>query len=128
MAARTCTAPTSAGRPCRANAQADRACCFIHDPAREAERAEARRRGGEAKATATRVTKYWLAVGSAIQPGDLPALLRGAALAVASGKLEPGRAVALATVARASIAIREAIEIEARLAKLEAANDEGRTS
>ena len=41
----TCQAKTQSGQPCRAPADASGFCAF-HDPARAAERAEGRRRGG----------------------------------------------------------------------------------
>jgi hypothetical protein len=45
-ARRTCAAVHADGRPCGAGPQLDRAFCFVHDPERAAEVAEARRLGG----------------------------------------------------------------------------------
>ena len=41
-----CAAPTGAGQPCRAGPQRERPFCFVHDPERAAEAAEARKLGG----------------------------------------------------------------------------------
>jgi hypothetical protein len=43
---RTCAAARADGRPCGAGPQFDRAFCFVHDPERAAEAAEARTLGG----------------------------------------------------------------------------------
>lgn len=43
---RTCAAVRADGRPCGAGPQLDRAFCFVHDPERAAEAAEARTLGG----------------------------------------------------------------------------------
>jgi hypothetical protein len=43
---RTCLAVRADGRPCGAGPQLDRAFCFVHDPERAAEAAEARTLGG----------------------------------------------------------------------------------
>ena len=42
-----CTAKTAKGEPCRANAGKDSEFCFLHDPARGGEAAQARKKGGE---------------------------------------------------------------------------------
>ena len=43
---RTCAAVRADGRPCGAGPQLDRDFCFVHDPERAAEAADARRLGG----------------------------------------------------------------------------------
>lgn len=49
MTANKCQATTQDGTPCQAYAVAGSDYCFHHDPARAAERREARRRGGRAR-------------------------------------------------------------------------------
>lgn len=41
-----CKARTQSGQPCRMNADKKSGYCFAHNPARAAERAQARKRGG----------------------------------------------------------------------------------
>lgn len=43
---RSCQATAADGRPCRAGPQRDRPFCFVHDPERAEEAAEARKLGG----------------------------------------------------------------------------------
>ena len=43
---RTCAAVTGDGRPCRAGPQHERPFCFVHDPERASDAAEARKLGG----------------------------------------------------------------------------------
>jgi hypothetical protein len=63
----------------------------------------------------------WASRGEQIEPGDLPALLRATLLDVRSGAVEPGVATAIAALAKASVAVSQDLELEARLARLEAA-------
>jgi hypothetical protein len=46
MVVRHCTATTSDGRPCQAAPLVDGTFCYLHDPAKASEAAEARRLGG----------------------------------------------------------------------------------
>lgn len=46
MVRRTCTVVRADGRPCGATPQRDRPICFVHDPERAADAADARRLGG----------------------------------------------------------------------------------
>jgi len=54
-----------------------------------------------------------------LSPADLQSILGGVLRDVVEGRLEPGVATAAATVSRALVAIRQAVELEARLAELE---------
>src|SRR5579859_5153879 len=52
-----CAAAKRDGRPCTARPLSDSAFCFGHDPQKAAERAAARRRGGQGRSTAVRAGK-----------------------------------------------------------------------
>jgi hypothetical protein len=116
-----CTAPTQSGEPCKSFAISERGFCVSHDPEYQARKHEGSRRGGEAKANARRAAKQWAAIGREIDQADLPAVLRAAIAAVWEGPLEPSQASAIATLAKTSVAITNEIELEARIAALEAA-------
>ena len=115
------------GSPCSAAPQSANAYCLWHDPARAADRAEWRRRGGQGRSHLSRAGKRIPKTHRDVQE----ALLRALA-AVEAGELEPARATALATLARAFLAVAEAGELEARLTELErraeAAAGTGRTA
>ncbi len=119
MPRRQCTAPTQAGPRCRADALPGEDLCFTHSPRVKAERADARRRGGQAKSNAARAAKMWAAVGREIPDSDLPALLKAAMLDVRAGKIEPAVATALATLAKAAVQLHADIELEHRIEVLE---------
>lgn len=100
-----CTAPTQTGEPCKSFAISERGFCVSHDPEYQARKHEGSRRGGEAKANARRAAKQWATIGREIDQADLPAVLRAA----------------IATLAKTSVSITNEIELEERLARLEAA-------
>ncbi len=112
---------TQTGEPCKSFAISERGFCVSHDPAYQARKHEGSRRGGEAKANARRAAKQWAAIGREIDQADLPAVLRAAIAAVWEGTLEPSQASAIATLAKTSVSITNDIELEERLARLEAA-------
>lgn len=104
------------GAPCSAQPQPGSPWCLWHDPAREAERATWRRQGGRGKANVVRAAKRL--------PQDvkdtLGVLLRTLGRLEAD-EIEPGRAHAIASVARAIVTAHETASLEARLEALEAA-------
>ncbi len=114
------------GSPCSAQPRAG-GYCLWHDPAGAADRAEWRRRGGQGRSHLSRAGKRAPKTHRDVQE----ALLRAMA-GVEAGELEPARATALATLARAFLAVAEAGELEARLTELErraeAAAGTGRTA
>ena len=117
-----CKGTNVAGEPC--GAQAIRAgWCAWHDPERQPEMAEARRRGGQAKSNRARARKRLES--TAKTPAELQGVLGDAIDKVLTGAIEPGVANAVASLARASVAIREAANLEERLQALEAANNIG---
>jgi hypothetical protein len=92
-----------------------------HDPEHADQRAEGQRKGGEARANARRAAKQWTAIGEQLTPADLPAILRACMFSVKSGTLEPSQAQAIGGLAKTSVSITSEIELEARIAALEAA-------
>ncbi len=114
-----CTATNAAGERC--GAQAIRAgFCPWHDPERQEEMAEARRKGGKAKSNRARARKQLTS--TAMTPAELEGVIGLTITQVLAGAKAPGIGNAVAALARASIAIREATELEERLAALEAAS------
>lgn len=115
-----CQATTKNGQPCQATAGPD-GFCFWHSPARAADRAEARHKGG--KARHGRAIRHIIedAPPAALQtPEDALTVLEHA-LSVALA-LEPSHAQvrSLVSVALAALKVREVGELEQRLAALEA--------
>lgn len=101
------------GQPCRAFALAS-GYCFSHDPARQAEREAAHRRGGFNSSKVARLKRL-------IPERLLPvyALLEQALGEVHEGRLDPKRANAMASLARAMVSVLTAGEMEERLRRLE---------
>jgi hypothetical protein len=111
-----CVATTKAGEPCKARAQPGSTFCLAHDPARIADLAEWRRKGGEGKRTANRLAKKLPR-----EARDVLDTLAGALAAVERGEMAPPVAHALATLARAWGAIYETAEVDRRIGELETA-------
>lgn len=121
MAREQCSATRADGHPCTAWALPGRGLCIAHDADYRATHKAASRKGGRNKSTQARAAKQWAAVGREIDQGDLPAMLRAAIAAVWEGTLEPSQASAIATLAKTSVALTHDLELEERLARLEAA-------
>lgn len=119
-----CTATTQGGVACNAQAWKDGLCRW-HHPSLAAERKEWSRKGGEGRSNASRARKAL--------PRDLrdtlDALYR-VLHGVEEGTVEPARANAVATVARAICAVQEVGDFERRLGELEsrAGLTDGRTA
>lgn len=122
MAAK-CSSLTASGKPCKGKPLPGRPYCLSHDPEMAEARREGSRRGGESRATARRVAKQWTAAGEVLSSDDLPAMLRGAMIAVLQGTLEPSQANAIATLAKASVTITNEIELVERIEALERAGE-----
>lgn len=110
-----CAGTRRDGQPCHAVAVTAEHC-FVHDPARAADREAARRRGGRNSSKIVRLH------------GLLPPRLRpvfekleSALSEVHDGKLSPRTALAMAAVARALVSVLQAGEMEERLRQIEAA-------
>ncbi len=80
--------------------------------------AEARRKGSKAKSNRARARKQLTS--TAMTPAELEGVIGLTITQVLAGAKAPGIGNAGAALARASIAIREATELEERLAALEA--------
>jgi len=105
------------GEPCSAAAWRDGQCRW-HHPDLEAERTEGRRRGGEHRSNRARAKKGM--VDAALTAAELQGCVSAALKGVLAGKIEPGVGNAVANLARAAVAVREATELEERLTELEA--------
>jgi hypothetical protein len=114
-----CAAQKHDGTACRARAARGSAYCLSHDPARAAQLAEARRKGGQGKAAKRRAMKELEE--RALSAAAFGGLIGAAALEVYAGKKSPAVANAIANLGKAALAIKEATEVEERLAALEAA-------
>lgn len=114
-----CKATAKGGGPCSARPVRPSGWCFWHDPELETERAERRRRGGQQRSNKARARRAL--PGEALTPAELQGFIGIALDGVLAGRLEPGVANAVANLSRAAIAVREATEVEGRLAALEAA-------
>lgn len=112
-----CTATTKAGTPCAATHYRD-GWCRWHHPELADQRDRARRAGGHAKSNRARARKQLET--SKLTPRELDGLLCSTMVNVATGKTRPGVGAALGTLARAVIAVREHLDVEERLAALEA--------
>jgi len=114
--AKRCGAKRKDGRPCAARVMGAGEHCFAHDPRRVAQRDQARRKGGANSATAARAEKLVPAV---LRPVLVTLLqtLQGAQ----AGTIEPRRATAIGSVARAIVAVYQVGTLEERLQALEAA-------
>jgi len=111
-----CKATNANGSPCGAQAQGNGLCRW-HDPVRAAEMVEARRKGGQAKSNANRARKAM--VDGTLSPAELEGLLGITMSAVFNGAKEPAVANAIANLARAAVAVRDAVAVDERLAELE---------
>ncbi len=122
-----CTHPTKAGKACSAAVWKDQLCRW-HHPDLESARRAGRIAGGKNRSNRERAKKQALAAGTDLSVVDRA--LCSALGGVLAGRIEPGVGTAAASIARAIIAIRQAGEMEERLARLEdqAGLTGGRTS
>lgn len=111
-----CSERTTAGNPCRARPRPGRSVCFAHDPDLADQRAEARRRGGANSAT---VARQWRGMPEPVR--DLLVGLIETFDEVRAGDVEPARASAVASVARAALSAWDAAVVEDRLDEIEQA-------
>ncbi len=111
-----CETVRSNGERCRAQALPDRVGCWAHDPGSREKADEARRRGGVNRSNVARVARRL--------PRDMKDLSRRILEAfdqVATGKLAPDQAHAMARLASVYVQLHQAGEVEMRLEVLEAA-------
>jgi hypothetical protein len=110
-----CAGIRADGQPCTSTAVGASGYCFAHDPDRAAERDDARRRGGENRSNSARLRGL-------VPPRLLATFdaLEDAMAEVHDGRLDPRQANAMASLARAMVAVLQAGELEERVRQLEA--------
>lgn len=110
-----CAGTRKDGSPCTARVMGAGDFCFAHDADRAAQRAEARRKGGQGRATRARLDRL---VPATLRPmiGDLLAALAE----VHAGDLDPKRASAMAALAGAITRAYGVGVLEERVQALEA--------
>ena len=108
-----CAARRKDGQACGAVAVTSE-YCFAHDPGRATERSAARRRGGR---NSSRVVRLRGLIPPRLSPvfDELEATLGG----VRDGRLTPQQGQAMASLARAMVAVLQAGELEERVRALE---------
>jgi hypothetical protein len=109
-----CEATAASGVPCSAPARPGRRWCIWHDPEAAAERREMSRKGGAARSNKSRARKQY--VDGILSPAELEGLIGATLKGVLVGKITPGQAQAVASLARAAVAVREAGSFEDQLA------------
>ncbi len=112
-----CKATTKSGEPCSARPLPGSEWCFVHDPHRIIDIAEARKQGGQAKSNRARAKKAM--VDGALSPTELEGLLGIVMKAVLNGHKEPAIGNAIANLARAAVAVRDAVAVDERITELE---------
>ena len=117
-----CRSLTKEGKPCAAAPLPNSDLCPWHTPALVERRRAWSSRGGQARSSSARARKQFPAT---IAPAEVEDILAWTLQAVIAGRIEPGVATAAASVARAIVAVREAGEVQERLAALEAATGLG---
>ena len=111
-----CSAIARSGSRCNSPALPASTFCYLHDPTAEGRRREAARKGGKARANAARARKQ---IPEALTPDELAGWLSLLFTQVMTGQIEPRVATAAATVAKTLMDVRQASELEERLAALE---------
>jgi hypothetical protein len=113
----TCSGTTNAGQACKAKALPGSAFCIAHDPAKAAQMAEWRRKGGRAKSNQARAKKALPA--EPLSTVELHSYLGLVFRGVISGKLAPNVGTSSAAIARTMLELVRAIDLESRIAELE---------
>jgi hypothetical protein len=116
--ARTCTATKRDGSPCTIRVVGDSCFCFAHHPAYAEQRTQARAQGGRNRSNVARAKKL-------VPARLLPVLttLEDTLQGVTYGTVDPRRATAAASVARAIAAVFSTSELEQRVRALEGQTD-----
>lgn len=110
--AKQCAGTRKDGSRCTARVMGAGDYCFAHDPARAAQRDEARRKGGQGRATRSRLDRL------------VPATLRP----MIGGLLDPKRATAMAALAAAITRAYGIGVLEERVLALEATQEGDETA
>jgi hypothetical protein len=115
--ARQCTATNKDGSACRATPRPGTTRCPWHDPSLNAERTQWKASAGRAKSNRRRAAKRFAEGG--LDPEQLQGVLGATIVGVLDGQVAPNVANAVANLTRTAVAVREAVEVEERLADLE---------
>ncbi len=111
----SCSATAANGSPCKAQVWRDTLCRW-HHPDLVTERDAWRRKGGAGRSNLSRADKRLPRSHRDVRDALLRALS-----AVEAGELEPPKAQAMASLARAFVTVAESGELDERVAALEAA-------
>ncbi len=112
-----CLGTNRDGGPCSGHVSEGQTWCQWHDPEREAERQEWRRRGGQRRSNKQRAAKQLSE--QVLSIADLDALLCLALKRVGTGSMEPGVGSSMAGIAKTIVGIRTASDLERRIEELE---------
>ncbi len=113
-----CRATNQAGQPCSAQ-HWQGGWCRWHHPDLEAERRAWSVKGGRGKSNKARAAKGM--AGQALSPSELEGYVAVALKGVLARKLEPGTGNAVASLARAAVAVREATALADEVAAIKEA-------
>ena len=116
----SCHGRNAAGEPCRAPALRDQDACFWHSPDHEAEAAEARRLGGLRRRREGALAGAY-ELDSLASTLELRRLLEIAAFDALGLENSVARVRAITAIVQVGARLLEAVEIEERVAALEAA-------
>jgi len=114
-----CSARTPAGEPCRATPRRDVPFCFVHDPGSAPAAADARRLGGQRRKKETTLAIAYDITGVRTDE-ELERLLTVAAMEALALPNTPARLRVLLEGLRIALKLRESVQLEARVAALEA--------
>jgi len=114
---RQCAATNKDGSACRATPRPGTNTCPWHDPSLSEDRARWKVASGKAKSNRRRAAKKYAE--GALDPDQLQGIIGSTIVGVLSERIPPNVGNAIAALARTSVTIREAVEVEERLADLE---------
>ncbi len=112
-----CAGFTNAGKSCQGTPLPGGTLCFVHDPAMAERRQQGSVKGGQGKSAKARARKQLR--DAVMAPNDVAGLLSLSMQKVAVGKMEANVGSALASMAKALMAVQETSELTDRLAALE---------
>ena len=123
MKADRCRAVAKSGNPCGATVVAPSGMCAWHAPEWAARRREWSRKGGENRSNRARAKRN---LPDGLTPAELQGYLALALRGVLGGKVQPAVGNCVAALARSIVTVREATELEERIADLESRAGVGR--
>ena len=121
-----CSATNRSGAPCSGTARPGSDRCAWHDPAMQERIAAGRAKGGRAKSNVARATRALPS--EPMTAAEIHAWLGIVFRATIDGKMAPGVAVAVATVAKAMAQVAEVGHLEDEIAELRSLIGRGRSS